>query len=128
MGISSLTKDFALIFNDDDDLTGDEYVINDVTETHFGAEYNVKGGDMPIFLRGGLFTSPNHSVKFDPPNPELLTTETKAAESALYNTLPREMETRGTIGAGFVFGQRGQFDVAYVYGREFVASAAIRFR
>ena len=131
---SSLTskENFTLIFNDSDNLFGDEFVTKDVTEMHFGAEYNVRSGNMPIFLRAGVFTNPNHAVKFtgvhDPTSSAIDTIEENVSDEAIYNFLPRDMETRGTIGAGFVFGQRAQLDIAYVVGKELVASTAIRFR
>ena len=46
-------------------LTGKEYSINDITETHVGAEYNVATGKNPIFLRAGVFTNPDHRVTFN---------------------------------------------------------------
>jgi hypothetical protein len=50
-----------------------------------------------------------------------------ASEVATYNLLPRKKTVAGTVGAGFVFGQHSQLDLAYVGTREFVVSLGARF-
>jgi long-subunit fatty acid transport protein len=119
---SSLTKSTTIIFNLS--LTGNEYVTPDVTELHAGAEYNVYSvNGNPIFVRGGVFTNPNHQSTF--------TGNTDSAfnqsQAIIFNTLPGKDETRGTAGVGIALGPRAQADAAYVFGKEFVLSAAIRF-
>lgn len=125
IGYSSLVEDFTLIF-DYGVLTGDEYTIDDVTEVHVGAEYNVITGSSPVFIRAGFFTNPNHSVRFNGTAPPL-DQDPVDVESAVNNSLPRKAERRGTVGAGFALGLNFQVDLAYVIGRDFVASAAMRF-
>ncbi len=123
MRYSSLSKNTTLIFNTT--LTGGEYVTPDVTEVHFGGEFNVYSlmQKNPIFIRAGVFTNPNHLVTFSgTADPEI-----NAAETAKYNLLPRKDETVGTAGAGLVVGSHFQVDLAYVFGKEFVASTAVRF-
>jgi long-chain fatty acid transport protein len=120
---SSLSKNTTIVFSGTT-LSGNEFVTPDVTEVHVGAEYNVYSmmGN-PIFARAGFFTNPAHLVTFsgtaDP--------ETNASETAKYNLLPRTDEMRGTAGVGIVLGPRAQIDAAYVFGKEFVLSSAIRF-
>ena len=41
-----------------------DYEIEDATEFHFGGEVNVSGGDIPVFLRGGVFNNPDHRARF----------------------------------------------------------------
>ena len=113
-------------------LTGSEFSIKDVTETHFGAEYNLATGNKPIFVRAGVFTNPDHRVSFNGFSSTTLpaadVTVLNAAYKAQYNLLARSDDVRGTIGAGIVLSQQMQLDLAYVFGQEFVASTAIRFK
>jgi len=120
---SSLSKSTTLIFFATT-LTGNEYVTPDVTEIHVGAEYNVYNmkGNL-IFVRGGVFTNPAHSVTFTGVSDPAV----QATEVANYNLLQGKDETRGTVGAGIALGPRAQIDVAYVFGKELVLSTAIRF-
>ena len=119
---SVLSQNTTLVFFPT--LTGNEFVTPDVTEIHVGAEYNVYNmmGN-PIFVRGGVFTNPAHFVTFTGSSDPAI----NASETANYNLLPRSDETRGTVGVGIAIGPRGQVDAAYVFGREFVLSAAVRF-
>lgn len=121
---SSLSKNTTLIFFDDK-LTGNEYSTPDVTEVHFGAEYNVFNmmDKNPIFVRAGVYTNPSHVVTFS----GTADRDVNSVVNAQYNLTPRKDETRGTIGAGVAIGPRAQIDAAYVFGREFVVSAGVRF-
>src|SRR5262249_17183047 len=121
---SSLSKNTTLIFFDDK-LTGNEYSTPDVTEVHFGAEYNVFNmmDKNQIFVRAGVYTNPSHVVTFSGTAGREGTSRGKGQ----YNLTPRKDETRGTIGAGVAIGPRAQIDAAYVFGREFVVSAGVRF-
>ena len=137
---SSLATGFTPIFDYFDTvngvnktaLTGSEFSIPDVTEMHMGAEYNLVTGDKPIFVRAGLFTNPDHRVAFNGfANAALPATDVASISAnmdAAYNKLPRTSDTRGTIGAGIVLGPRMQFDLSYVFGQEFIASTAFRFK
>ena len=123
IGYSSLADDFTLIFGADD-FTADNFEVDNVTEFHAGVEYlAMTSGDRRLFLRAGLFTSPDHRTRFlegsDP--------EANASEVAKYNLLPEDTDVVGSFGAGMAIGPRFQIDAAYVFGREFVMSAAVRF-
>lgn len=122
IGYSSLAKDFTLIFNDDA-FDEDNFEVDDVTEFHAGAEYLLVPGDKRLFVRAGLFTSPDHRTRFLPSG----IPEDDDSEAAKYNLLPRDTDVVGSIGAGIAVGPRFQFDLAYVFGREFVASLGLRF-
>jgi long-subunit fatty acid transport protein len=122
---SSLTKNMTLIFNDTT-LTGGEFSTPDTTEVHVGAEYNVLNmmqGKSPLFVRGGFYTNPSHLITFTGASDAA----TNAIMNAQYNLAPRTDEVRGTIGAGVVIGSRVQVDAAYLFGKEFVLSSAVRF-
>jgi long-chain fatty acid transport protein len=129
MNYSSLSKNTAVIFQVGS-VQGTEYVTPDVTELHLGAEYNVFNmmQKFPVFVRAGVYTNPNHLVTYTPiPATAINAASVNASEIAKYNLLPREDETRGTVGVGFVFTTRFQVDVAYVFRKEVVASTAVRF-
>ncbi|HKB14083.1 MAG TPA: outer membrane protein transport protein [Vicinamibacterales bacterium] len=122
---SQLTKNVTLIFNDTT-LTGTEFSTPDTTEVHVGAEYNVvnlMGGKSPLFVRGGVYTNPSHLITFT----GAADAATNAIMNAQYNLAPRDDEVRGTAGAGIVIGSRVQVDAAYLFGKEFVLSSAVRF-
>ncbi len=137
---STLANHFTLIFDDSEPvgslnkpgLTGAEFAMDNVTEAHFGAEYNLTTGKNPIFVRAGVFTNPDHRVKFtgfsSSALPSNIVQDVVATYNAQYNLLPRSGETRGTIGAGIALGEQLQLDLAYVFGKEFVASTAFRFK
>jgi long-subunit fatty acid transport protein len=119
---SSLTQNTTIVFNLS--LTGNEYVTPDVTELHVGAEYNVynmKGN--PLFLRAGVFTNPNHQSTFNGSSDSAF----NVSQAIIFNLIPGKDETRGTAGVGIALGPHAQIDVAYVFGREFVLSSAVRF-
>ena len=122
IGYSSLAKDFTLIFSNDVLEPGD-FEVDNAVEVHAGAEYLLIGGDNPLFVRGGVHTSPNHATRFLGAADPLA----NATETAKYNLLPRDTDVVGTAGAGISVGRSFQLDFAYVFGREFVASAAFRF-
>ncbi len=126
---SSLVKDFALIFGQAT-LNTNQYTIADVTEAHAGAEISLSAGRTPIFLRAGIFTNPNHAIEFHGASTVLTqdARDNELTQTAIYNLLERQTEVRGTVGAGFAFGQRMQLDFAYVIDSEFVVSAGIRFK
>jgi long-subunit fatty acid transport protein len=115
---SSLSENTTVVFATDT-VKSTDFTTPDVTEFHVGAEYNVytMNGN-PLFVRAGVFTNPAHLVTY---------TGSVVTEIAKYNLLPRTDETRGTIGVGIALGPRAQIDAAYVFNREFVLSAAVRF-
>jgi long-subunit fatty acid transport protein len=123
IGYSSLAKDFTLIF-DRDTLNGDEFEVDDVIETHAGAEYLLFQGRNSMFVRAGVYTSPNHNTRFT----GTADVETNATQQAFYNLLPRDTEVIGTFGVGFVLGSRAQADIAVVgKAKEIVGSIGVRF-
>jgi long-subunit fatty acid transport protein len=124
IGYSSLADDFTLIF-DADELEESNYSVDDVSEFHAGAEFLVLSGERRLFLRGGLFTSPDHQTRFA--ESAIAQPQTNAGEHAKYNLLPRKTKTVGSVGAGIAVGSRFQADLAFVIGREVVLSAAVRF-
>jgi long-subunit fatty acid transport protein len=122
IGYSSLAKDFTIVL-DAAVVAPENFEVDDVIETHLGGEYMLVSGTNSVFVRAGMYTAPNHATKFLGAND----TVANAAYQASYNLLPRETAVVGTFGAGFVVGPKFQVDFAYVWQREFVASAAIRF-
>jgi long-chain fatty acid transport protein len=122
VGYSSLTRDFTLIFGEGD-LDPDDYEVDNAVEAHLGAEYLLVTGPNLVFVRGGVFTSPDHATRYLGAG----STVSERIEQAKYNQLRRRTDVVGTAGAGVVFGTRFQIDVAVVFGREFVGSAALRF-
>jgi hypothetical protein len=129
IGYSSLAKDFTIILDEFIDglpaLDGDEFEVDNVVETHFGGEYLAVTGRNSVFLRAGFYTAPDHATRFIPGNAAHPIAQ--AGYAAVYNLLPRDTDIVGTFGAGIVVGPKFQIDAAYVWAREFVASAAIRF-
>jgi hypothetical protein len=106
-------------------LSPSQFTLDDVTEVHFGGEYNVITGSNPVFVRAGVYSNPNHSFKFLPsPN---TAGDLNNYYNSVYNLLPRDTEWKGTFGGGIAVGPRFQLDLAYVWKKEFVASTAIRF-
>jgi hypothetical protein len=122
IGYSSLVEDFTVIL-DPDTISPDAFEVDNVVEIHFGGEYLVKGGDNRVFLRGGFYTAPDHATRFLGSDDPII----DEAYRSTYNLLPRETAVVGTVGAGVVVGPKFQVDFAYVWKREFVASAGIRF-
>jgi long-subunit fatty acid transport protein len=122
---SSLAKDFLITFDFGSALSPSQFTIKDATEFHAGGEYNVIAGSNPVFVRAGLFTNPNHAFRYT--TAPSLSADTNNYYSAIYNTLPRDTEVKGTVGGGIVIGPRFQVDLAYVWRKEFVASTAVRF-
>jgi long-subunit fatty acid transport protein len=123
---SSLAKDFLITLDyTQPALTPNLFSVNDVTEVHFGGEYNVHTGNNPVFVRAGVFTNPNHSTRFA--GSAALPPELNNYYNAIYNLLPRDTLVRGTVGGGIVLGPRVQIDAAYVHRKEFVASTGVRF-
>jgi long-subunit fatty acid transport protein len=123
---SSLAKDF-LITQDyfPQALSPSQFKGIDAAEFHAGGEYNVIAGSNPVFVRAGLFTNPNHAFRYT--TAPSLSADTNNYYSFIYNTLPRDVEIKGTVGGGIVIGPRFQVDLAYVWRKEFVASTAVRF-
>jgi long-chain fatty acid transport protein len=125
IGYSSLAKNFVVVF-DSPVITASQFSIPNVVEAHFGGEFLAHTGGVPIYIRAGVFTAPDHSTVFTPTTPAV-NQDFSASEVATYNLLPRKTTVAGTVGAGFVFGKHSQLDLAYVGTREFVVSLGARF-
>jgi long-chain fatty acid transport protein len=125
IGYSSLANNFVVVF-DSPAITSSQFSIPNVIEAHFGGEYLLLTGSVPVYIRAGVFTAPDHSTVFAPTSPPA-SVDFNATEVATYNLLPRKTTVAGTVGAGFVFGKHSQLDLAYVGTREFVVSLGARF-
>jgi hypothetical protein len=125
IGYSRLANNFVAIF-DNPPITGSQFSIPNVIEAHFGGEYLLTTNGVPVYIRAGVFTAPDHSTVFTPATP-VGNVDFNASEIATYNLLPRTTTIAGTVGAGFVFGKHSQLDLAYVGTREFVVSLGARF-
>jgi hypothetical protein len=121
---SSLTKNTTIIFDPDVVLSTD-FETPDVFELHAGVEYSAYSmKENTLLIRAGVFTDPAHLVRF------VGSSRGDAVAFAFNNAAYRQAgkdKTRGTVGAGLVLGRRSQIDVAYAFGGDFVASAAVRF-
>lgn len=109
------------------DVTRKNYEIQDVTEVHYGGEFQLVKGRNPVFVRVGGFTNPDHSLRFVGNTGNELFNE---IETARFNLEKRETENGFTFGGGFAIGTTVQADAAFLRIksiREFVASLAIRF-
>jgi len=122
---SSLASHFVVII-DALSLTPDEYDIPDTTEIHFGGEYMIHTGSHPVFVRAGVYNSPDHSTRFIG-TPLPLSIDTDAAQRAIYNSLSKDTRVIGTVGIGLSFGKHAQADIAYTGMRELIASLGARF-
>jgi long-chain fatty acid transport protein len=125
IGYSRLANNFVVVFGEPA-ITSSEYSIPNVVEAHVGGEYLLHAAGVPVYVRAGVFTAPDHSIVFTPTTPSL-NVDLSASEVATYDLLPRKTTIAGTVGAGFVFGKRTQLDLAYVGTREFVVSLGARF-
>ena len=114
-------------------LTGNDFKISDATEVHFGGELNVASNKNPVFLRAGVFTNHDHSLRFVgnvQPGGDVTPAQaqrTNAIERSVFNLGKHETTVTGTFGGGFVVGQHGQVDVAYVWKQQLVVSLGGRF-
>ncbi len=119
-----------------------DILIKDGTEIHFGGELNVGTEKVPVFLRTGVFTNPNHQQRFfgktdlrqrivDSQGQFLGRIFLDDILNAQFNIGDHTTKTGITLGAGISILKRLQADVAYVSIDNFdeiVASVAIRFK
>jgi hypothetical protein len=109
-------------------LTSSQYYVNDAVEWHGGAEYRFYRGGRVFALRGGVFTDPDHQLRYDfahssqggvPMN-----------QQVEFDTYYPGTAVGVTSGGGIVFGNRLQIDAAVSWSRnahESVISSVIRF-
>lgn len=111
-------------------VTPANFYVNDVVETHTGAEYRFFPRGTTMAIRGGVFTDPDHPLRFrggsnNPDHPA------DALENFRFNTLPSRTTVGGTAGWGMAIKNRVQLDVATSISRdatELVASMVVRIR
>ncbi len=109
-------------------LAPSQYVIDDVLEVHAGAEYRRAGGGRVLAFRGGFFTEPNHQMRFDYEGSRK--TWQAANQQIRFNSYVPGTVVGVTGGAGVVFWNRFQVDVAFSLARdarELVLSSVVRF-
>ncbi|MBN2134713.1 MAG: outer membrane protein transport protein [Acidobacteria bacterium] len=82
---------------------------DDTTEIHAGIEYAVVTGETPVFVRGGVFTNPNHRPYYSGQWLE----DAYYWNLTEYSTQISDTEVGITFGLGAVFGQI-QIDGAYL--------------
>lgn len=111
-------------------LSPANFFIEDVTEVRAGLEYRFYGGPAAMALRTGVFTEPDHPLRFRRGGNNLA----HPADSLLdfrFNTLSKRTEVGATAGWGIAFANRVQLDVAASVSpdaTEVVASMVLRVR
>jgi long-chain fatty acid transport protein len=111
-------------------LSPANFSIRDVTELHAGAEYRLYNRPLTMAFRAGMFTIPNHPLRFvrggnnpDHPADKLL--------DFRFNTVPTQTDVGITGGWGVVLRNRVQIDVAatrIAEATEIIASMVLRVR
>lgn len=129
---SQLVDNFTIIFGGKDYIMPQDYVIDDATELHLGAEYVFFIKKSPIAIRGGMFTNPPHKVKFVNPNLSIPLAQWNAAFEEIFWNLAGKGDTEIgiTIGSGIVLSQHVQIDFAYINSdsiKEFSISTVLKF-
>ena len=81
-------------------------------------------GANPVFLRAGVLTNPYHGMKYLGGSPDAAT---NTNFDAIFNRGNKDDKVHATFGGGVAVGRRFQADLAYVWDRDFVVSAAVRF-
>ncbi|MEX2271057.1 MAG: outer membrane protein transport protein [Vicinamibacterales bacterium] len=125
-----ITKDFLIVdfLDPGAGLTHENFVMPDVTELHAGVEYRWYGRGRATALRAGVFTDPDHQMRFrsgaNDPN--------HVADAMLafrFNSLESRTAVGFTTGGGIAFGNQVQIDAAVSVartGRQAVLSTVIR--
>jgi len=111
-------------------LSPSNFYINDVYETHTGAEYRFYLTNTTMAIRGGMFTDPDHPLRFRSGGNNLAH-PANALENFRFNTLPAQTTVGATVGWGMTVKNRVQIDAAGSFSRdakEFVASMVVRVR
>lgn len=113
-------------------VTASDFQINDGTELHLGGELNIGSDNNPVFLRAGVFTIPDHRLRFVgnvQPGANITAAQAQrinVIERSVFNLGKHETEVKGTFGGGFALGRHFQTDVAYVWKERFVVSLGVR--
>jgi len=111
-------------------LTPENFYVNDVSEIHAGFEYRLFPRVGTMGIRGGVFTDPDHPLRFlsggnNPDHPA------DPIEEFRFNTLKARANVGVTAGWGMALGNRAQVDIAASHSPEatdFVVSMVIRVR
>ena len=109
-------------------LTSTLYRFDDVKEMHGGVEYRLLRGSKVVAVRGGVFTDPDHQMRFNyEVAPKNVVTEGQHIQFDLFDP---GKGVGVTGGGGVVLKNRFQIDGAMswsAYGREVVVSSVVRF-
>jgi long-chain fatty acid transport protein len=107
-------------------LSRDNFFIRDVWEIHTGAEFRWYRSTITAAVRGGVFTEPDHRLRFRPaPNAHVA----QALLDFRFNTVPAATDVGVTFGGGLAIRNHVQFDFAMSLSRDsddFVVSAVVR--
>jgi long-subunit fatty acid transport protein len=118
---SNLVDDFVSVIADVQDVEGQLYTAEDVTEIHVGAEYFFPT-KIPFAIRGGYWRDPAHSIVYNGPQDIF----EGAAAALLYPE--GEDQNHYSIGAGVAW-PRFQIDAAYDTSDNYkVGSISVVFR
>ena len=139
---SDLAQDLTIINEfQAESLTSADFAIADATEIHFGGEVMVMQQPIAGFLRAGVFTNPEHSLRFvgeinETGSSDLSNLNRTVQFRTLFNFVGRQTGPGITAGGGIAVPEVGgsdvglQIDFAYVTIDSFdelVASFAVRF-
>jgi long-chain fatty acid transport protein len=127
---SDMTKDFVLVFGDDN-VAPSDYAVDDAFEFHAGAEYVLLLRGMGLVFRGGVYSEADSRIAFtgDPASPgDPDRAFVRRTQAALFQA--GEPDMHYTFGIGLLFGNQFQLDVAGNISRgsnEGVGSFVVRF-
>ena len=122
VNLYSQLADQQAIAYEGDELLEDDYRADDGADIHFGAEYVLLLGQLPLSLRSGLARVAPSNVYYVGLN---------RVERDLWGTRPADSTLQYSVGAGLVLFDRLQLESAGVFGddrKEFVASLVFLFR
>jgi len=109
-------------------ITPDNFFVKDVTQVHAGAEYRFYLLRSTVAVRGGLYTDPNHPLRYRRGGNNLQHPADRLLDFR-FNTLPDETRVAATAGVGVALANRVQLDGAVSLApdqRQFVASLVFR--
>jgi len=128
---SQQAENFKILFTGKEFLMPEDYVIKNATELHLGGEYVMFVGKNPFAIRAGVFTEPDHKIKFVNPNiPDPAAQLQSTIEESFWNLGNRDTKLGFSVGAGLVIKERLQLDFAYAMTdlvKELSVSTVVRF-
>jgi long-chain fatty acid transport protein len=107
-------------------LSRTNFTVRDVWELHAGAEYRVYRSSLTFALRGGVFTDPDHRMRF---RSEGASNVAATLLDYRFNTVTDKTDIGATFGCGLMVANRFQVDAAASVSRdahEVVVSFVIR--